>query len=595
MRCDEQRPACNRCVSTGRKCDGYATDPSHWASTITRSSASPSSTGSATPGSRPGSRALTPSNIELATLGLGARLQFLSGDPEQTRSFRYFLTVAAPAIAGTFNARFWTDEIPRACHEDPAIWHAIVSLGAVYEDHVAQAIAKTHKTTTQPYRNTFALQHFNQAVQHLIRPGRRTRRDKWRALVASTVFIAVCMVEGLYDQARIHLKAGNNLLTEIEAEETSSSSSERDSPPRHGPEPQRNKSPRSSPASTPLVPITVSSLRSVLVGLDLFLQGMTNGGVLSMSTFMFPEDPMWSVWSSYSGPTLGKWQDILTSEKLAESQRAAESLLYENVMFAQRHMQQYQSLFIDRKLETLNMVAAVQKPLVHSFKELHKATAVFGWALDEASASHANNNTEGESLDLARLRLSLYFLSMYLGAIRIFVVPALKDFSLSEDYATIATACETVVRMGEQIHDLEASIKLRSRQTILGPNPPLATPVTIVAVAGPNDDLRRRAIKIVRRPRIEGFLDSSPTASLCEAILAGEAAADREHRQRSAADGLDTDPTLKGHVQSDEMHPLSRSYASGFASSRRGEGVVRVRTWRDMLNGAEGRNINITW
>ncbi|KAL6858344.1 hypothetical protein ACO1O0_005805 [Amphichorda felina] len=590
VRCDEQRPACNRCVSTGRKCDGYATDPAHWASfTNARSSNTSSTTGSATPALSLSRDSTPPEDSAMVPLGPGARLQFLSGDPKQTRSFRYFLSVAAPAIAGTFNSRFWTEEIPRACHEDPAIWHAIISLGTVYEDHVALSATKS---LTKPYRNPFAIQNFNQSVQHLIKPGPRTNRDKWRALVASIVFTAVCMVEGLYDQARMHFKAGCNLLSELEAEELSS---DRDSPPIFGPEHERGPRTASSisPAKAPLVPVSASALKSVLVGLDLWLQGMTNSGVLTISTLAFPEDAVWSVWESYSAPRASaKAPKVLTRENLTAASRAAESLVYANVVFAHRNNREYERLFVERDAAGVNSIGARQKPLINSFKELYKAVTVFGWELDEA----CGGDTETESLETAQLRLSFYFVSAYLATIRIFLVPIPKEFNLSEDFATFGTACAAIVRLSEKIYTLEASIKSRSRQTVLGSNPPLATPLSIASVVAPTHEVRRQAIKMVRRPRIEGFLENTPIATLFEAILAGELEADREYRQQVAAGGPDTDPKLKGHVPVEgEVHPLSRTYASGFASSSRGEGVVRVRTWRDLITGSEGRKIKVTW
>lgn len=592
VRCDEQKPACNRCVSTGRKCDGYVTDPSHLApypryapssstsSTIAiRSAFTSTSSPDSSSASYRGSPLVSNAAADL-------RLQFLQCDPAQTRSFRYFLTVAAPAIAGTFNTSFWTEEIPRACHEDPAIWHAIVSLGTVYEDHVAQATTKNGNN--QPYRNLFALEQFNQSVQHLINPGLHSTRDKWRALITSTVFTSVCMVEGLYEQAQIHFKAGCDILHELEAREKKSP---RKSPPMPYPEHERGRIIQSrSPTASPM-PVSVSSIRSVLVTLEVWVQGMANNGIISMPALLFPEDPIWSLWEKYSAPRHSdKQQKMLTIENLTAANRAVESLLFANILFTHRNGKQFQRLFIERTVDIMETIAAIQRPLVQSFKELYKAMVVFGWELD------GPEETDSESVETAQLRLCLYFLSIYVATNRVFIVPLLNGFGLTEGYASFPAACSTIVCLAEKICDLEASVKLRSRQTFLIPHPPLTTPLSIVAVVGPTADLRRRAIKIIGGPRIEGFLDGPSMASLSQAVLAGEAAADKEHQQRTAVEGFDTDPALKGYVPvQDEVHPLSRSYSSGFASSRRGEGVVQIRTWRDEINGYEGRKIKVSW
>ncbi|KEY72677.1 hypothetical protein S7711_10223, partial [Stachybotrys chartarum IBT 7711] len=110
VRCDEHKPACKRCITTGRKCDGYGTLPSH-----------------------PLPR------------GSGLALDIIRDPPlhptgrptKESRSYRFFLEVMAPSLAGAMHNRFWLDEIPRLCHQDLAVWHAIVSLSSAHESYVS--------------------------------------------------------------------------------------------------------------------------------------------------------------------------------------------------------------------------------------------------------------------------------------------------------------------------------------------------------------------------------------------------------------------------------------------------------------------------
>ncbi|EMT72401.1 Transcriptional regulatory protein moc3 [Fusarium odoratissimum] len=114
VKCDEGKPVCLRCTSTGRTCDGYTLPPSSSYSSSTSTSPSPQS-----------------SDSYSATADL--KLILPRQSPEEVRSYRFFLEITAPSLAGAFYADFWLAEVPRVCMSDAAIWHAVVSLEAL--DH----------------------------------------------------------------------------------------------------------------------------------------------------------------------------------------------------------------------------------------------------------------------------------------------------------------------------------------------------------------------------------------------------------------------------------------------------------------------------
>src|SRR6478735_1630436 len=102
VRCDEQKPECNRCVSTGRKCDGYQP---------------------ISPRNSPSGSHQNTSSTSTEALRKQLRIALPKKNDQEIRSFRYFLDVTAPTIAGVFEAEFWLTYIPRACHLDSTIWH----------------------------------------------------------------------------------------------------------------------------------------------------------------------------------------------------------------------------------------------------------------------------------------------------------------------------------------------------------------------------------------------------------------------------------------------------------------------------------------
>jgi hypothetical protein len=102
VKCDEVKPTCKKCTSIGRKCSGYLTPPS------SNNTPSPSK-GSLTPESQ-----LTESDLE-------------------RRSFDFFCKRTVVIHSGIFDPTFWTRLVLQATHQEPAIIHAVIALGALHE------------------------------------------------------------------------------------------------------------------------------------------------------------------------------------------------------------------------------------------------------------------------------------------------------------------------------------------------------------------------------------------------------------------------------------------------------------------------------
>ncbi|KGO38063.1 hypothetical protein PEXP_080790 [Penicillium expansum] len=84
---------------------------------------------------------------------------------KELRSFHFFVDVTAPSLGAAFNSTFWKTEIPRACHLDDAIWHAIISLASAHESSVSTVPVAT--STTPEILHT--LKHYKLAVQNLLK------------------------------------------------------------------------------------------------------------------------------------------------------------------------------------------------------------------------------------------------------------------------------------------------------------------------------------------------------------------------------------------------------------------------------------------
>ncbi|KFY62501.1 hypothetical protein V496_04563, partial [Pseudogymnoascus sp. VKM F-4515 (FW-2607)] len=173
VKCDEAKPHCRRCLSTGRICDGYLSPPRR--STITHPSAD--------------------SHV-LATL---------PGTPSERHSFNFFHSHTAPQLRGLFSSPFWSQHVLQASLREGAIWHAAVALGAL---HGGFEDAKTGG-------EGFAIKQYIKAISCLTRPGAEKRVDV--ALIACLLFTCFESLRGHHSPALLHLDNGINLLLELQS------------------------------------------------------------------------------------------------------------------------------------------------------------------------------------------------------------------------------------------------------------------------------------------------------------------------------------------------------------------------------------------
>ncbi|KAJ5090812.1 hypothetical protein N7532_009496 [Penicillium argentinense] len=126
VKCDETRPCCKRCQSTGRKCDGYYL--------VSRSELS----------------LVIPSRIPEA-------------DEKSRRSLDFFQHVVAPVLSGPLGRSFWTHLVSQLAHQEPAARNAVITISALYEQF--------NQGATQlrlPYDEGFAMRHYSSAIQEII-------------------------------------------------------------------------------------------------------------------------------------------------------------------------------------------------------------------------------------------------------------------------------------------------------------------------------------------------------------------------------------------------------------------------------------------
>jgi hypothetical protein len=133
IKCDEGRPACVRCTSAHRVCDGYNDTqlPRSSPSTIISVIAGPSS------------------DIHAST--------------QSHRSFSFFVQRTSPQLAGFFGSDFWERLVLQTAYHEPAVRHAVVAVGSLHEMF-------EHQIVMTDANKAFALKEYSLAIKDLLNP-----------------------------------------------------------------------------------------------------------------------------------------------------------------------------------------------------------------------------------------------------------------------------------------------------------------------------------------------------------------------------------------------------------------------------------------
>jgi hypothetical protein len=141
VKCDEAKPSCYLCISTGRKCDGYGSNTEASPDLLIAFS---------------GALSRSPSNGFL-------------GNENERRSFYFFQQKTAPELSGFFGSDFWKGLLLQAALHEPSIRHAILALGSLHakSEQDGRLLTQSH---TNGWTDDFALNNYSQAINVLVDP-----------------------------------------------------------------------------------------------------------------------------------------------------------------------------------------------------------------------------------------------------------------------------------------------------------------------------------------------------------------------------------------------------------------------------------------
>ncbi|KAJ8129471.1 hypothetical protein O1611_g4160 [Lasiodiplodia mahajangana] len=194
VKCDEGRPSCQRCVSTGRTCDGYGI----WGDG----------------GRKHAERAVVAkSHEDPVKYAISGRYGKLS--PEQDTYFQWFRHRTYTKLPLPFITPFWQTLVLQACAAESSILHAVLALGSAHQKESLQEEEAKESPETLDSQQKFMLQEYGKAMRDL-QPhlSSQDRRSVHVALVVCTLFTFFENLLGRYAAANAHLHSGLRLLAE---------------------------------------------------------------------------------------------------------------------------------------------------------------------------------------------------------------------------------------------------------------------------------------------------------------------------------------------------------------------------------------------
>ena len=230
VKCDEGKPKCHRCESTGRKCDGYGPlfrnkSPAERSPLLTESSSHSNVSSSPTPEFR------APTSLIPATPSINGNL----GSLDESRSLEYFRLRTIPQLSGFLESKFWSYYVLQMAASEPTIRHAVVAIGSLHE-RFETGDSSILRSSLDKLEGGFALQQYLQAIGRLIGPlSKQSQQSLDVALTACVLFtcfdvrrasLFACSsltytqaLRGHHGSALNHVSNGIKMLREIQGEE----------------------------------------------------------------------------------------------------------------------------------------------------------------------------------------------------------------------------------------------------------------------------------------------------------------------------------------------------------------------------------------
>ncbi|KAI0099397.1 hypothetical protein F4814DRAFT_433106 [Daldinia grandis] len=194
VKCDEGKPVCFRCYSTGRVCEGYGV----WGGG----------------GNEYGRRPIGSNRKSLTCFYTPMLVKAVN--KEETRYLEWFTYRSVLKLPGVFSFEFWDRLVFQAASSEPAVLHAILALSSA---HRREGLCFDASPNVAPDKQEhFTLEHYTKAITHL-QPHFTSRSNQSIrvALITCLMFVTMEYLRGNFKTGYNHLQTGLKLLNEFQA------------------------------------------------------------------------------------------------------------------------------------------------------------------------------------------------------------------------------------------------------------------------------------------------------------------------------------------------------------------------------------------
>ncbi|KAF2014609.1 hypothetical protein BU24DRAFT_217625 [Aaosphaeria arxii CBS 175.79] len=193
IKCDEEKPHCKRCTSTGRRCDGYG------ALTLTAQTQQ---------------IIISPTNTSLASAMNGLQLN----SAQEQEAFHFYQYRSVGEISGLYDKQFWEVQVLQAAQASAAVRHAVISLASLHRKFITGRMPVVPDDTSDKYLR-FAWQQSNSAIRELLQsPTQTTIADKIHLMTCCLLFHCIACIQGHQSTAFDHLRSGLKFMREVDQE-----------------------------------------------------------------------------------------------------------------------------------------------------------------------------------------------------------------------------------------------------------------------------------------------------------------------------------------------------------------------------------------
>lgn len=222
VKCDEVKPACKKCTSSGRLCEGYA-DPFRSSVQFVLYSQTPKASRSML------NNRTNPSPESDLQISSGPATG-LPSDPQDRHYLHHFRHYAVQDFSGLIDDDLWNTYVMRVSESTPTVKHGILALSAQHETFLKHGHTKDLGTALGgDTANAYARAQYSKTIRSLYYRLDKTPGDintTEEALVTCLLLIVFEVLQGNFGAALLHLEGGLKMLSTLDQSVNRKSTSE---------------------------------------------------------------------------------------------------------------------------------------------------------------------------------------------------------------------------------------------------------------------------------------------------------------------------------------------------------------------------------